>query len=99
MNLRKFPVTAPDRTEYRVEITEGRLDFYGPYVQVTVSVRVRWRVFNKVGARRFFAWDRHYIESTPDYVELATQAVRELAPKQAAVERFNAWDGKISDSV
>jgi hypothetical protein len=95
MNLRKFPVTAPDGTEYRVEITEGRLDAYGPYVHVDVMVRARRRRFNKVGARRFFAWDRHYIEADPDYVGLAAQAVRELAPKQDAVDRFNAWDGRI----
>lgn len=78
MDLRKFPVTAPDGTEYRVSIEEYLGGFCAQScASVKLYVRRKRFGFRKVYGRAYDdgggVYDRHY----PDYITLAAQAVRD----------------------
>lgn len=105
--ITKFPITAPDGTEYRVEIGEFNDMLYGRSAQVSLHVPVKRHKFERVFTKRFLSVT-DYSPDHPDYVDLATTTITDYteikrkkteaaARKQAAVERFNAWDGKITE--
>lgn len=114
MELRKFPVTAPDGTEYRVEIAEFGAGFcVVPHACVFLYVKRKWFGFRRVFFEHYDDDGGVYNRDDPDYAALTAAAVRDYcackraladrkreqaeaaARKQAAVDRFNAWDGRI----
>lgn len=101
VKLSKFPVTAPDGTEYRVKFHEEWDDLWGRTMVVTLYVRNKIHLFRRVGGRRFIARELDYDRKSPDYVGMASTAVREYAEasemKKAAAERFTKWDGRIAE--
>ncbi|WP_342480465.1 hypothetical protein NST07_25970 [Paenibacillus sp. FSL L8-0340] len=108
MELRKFPVTAPDGTEYRVKIEEEPANvFESASAKVTVYTKRKQIGFRKLGGTRYFDGHSAYTSERPDYVTLASITIERLverlaikaeaaARKQAAVERFDAWDGRVA---
>jgi hypothetical protein len=114
MELRKFPVTAPDGTEYRVEIEEWRESLIGACAQAHLYVpRKRWG-FRRVWTLTLHAYHGDFNPADSlDYVAFAREAVADYyeaiaenerskerkaeaaARKQAEVDRFNAWDGRV----
>lgn len=117
MELRKFPVTAPDGTEYRVEIYEGRDSLFGRYAEVSLYTRGKWRMFKHVYSKTLRQLHGNYDPTEPDYVRMVSEVMEAYARcqrgkalvekmaksiavrKQAAVDRFNAWDGRIETEV
>ncbi|OMD16263.1 hypothetical protein BJP50_18675 [Paenibacillus odorifer] len=104
--ITKFPVTAPDGTEYRVTVCEGYTPLFGRDAAVTLEIPVKRRKFKHVYSKTFRGIV-DYDTSDPDYIELASRTLVEhlesvrkkaeaVASRQAAVERFNAWDGRVS---
>lgn len=112
MSLRKFPVTAPDGTEYRVKIE----DIYGDGdIRALLHVKRKHFGFRKITGYWFERGKLADIteDGVIDYVALAQRFIGEYYAglaygaerahlradkeprKQAAVERFNAWDGKL----
>lgn len=117
MELRKFPVTAPDGTEYRVKIEEWREGFIGACAQAHLYVpRKRWG-FRRIWTLTLRAYHGEFDPDNLDYAAFACEAVADYyesiaeserfeirkaeaaARKQAAVERFNAWDGRINSAL
>jgi hypothetical protein len=106
MKLEKFPVIAPDGTEYRVTITEEYDSLFGKYYEATVYVeRINHRFF-----RFSRVHSRSYSFDSDDFVTMARQVVdevvRDRAEKEAlfnakasGVEAFRQWDGKITNNT
>ena len=108
--LTKFPVTAPDGTEFRVSFKE-RSYCIGKSMVVRLYLPRKRFGFSWVYNNELFDYDRDNI----DYIALAVQAVEdyydglaenaERRRKQAeakqrranAVKAFEAWDGKIAE--
>lgn len=117
MNLRKFPVIAPDGTEYRVEILEAYDSLFGKFADVSIYTRAKWRKFKHLYTKTLRQMHGNYDPAEPDYVRMVSEAFaayseyvrgRALAEevaksvaarKQAAIDRFNAWDGRIKTEV
>ncbi|NGM81266.1 hypothetical protein G5B47_02435 [Paenibacillus sp. 7124] len=105
MSLRKFPVTAPDGTEFRVEIEEIDDYFHGRIAQVSLHIPVKRRKFQRMFTKVFRSIvDYDHME--PDYVRMATQTLTEYsdrerkkaedeARRKAAAKRFAEWDGTL----
>jgi len=109
VTIRKFPVTAPDGTEYRVKIEEMS-GFITDYIEVSLYLPRK-----RFGYRLVFRDDYNQRAGASDYIALATEVVRDyyahtewLAErdhkhaestlrKQAALDRFAEWDGKITE--
>ncbi|WP_419884880.1 hypothetical protein [Paenibacillus sp. B-A-8] len=110
--ITKFPVTAPDGTEFRVKIEDV---YDGGDIRVLLHVKRKRFGFRKITG---YWYDRRKLdditeEGVVDYVALVQRFMSEYyaglaygaardqlridkdARKQAAVERFNAWDGRI----
>jgi hypothetical protein len=117
MELCKFPVTAPDGTEYRVKIEEWRESLIGPCLSAVLYVpRKRWG-FRRIHTLTLYSHRQEYDPNDVEYVAVAHAAVADYyrsievaaiwaqkeseaaARKQAAVDRFNAWDGRIETEV
>lgn len=114
VTVRKFPVTAPDGTEYRVVIKESDL-LCGWYAFVSIYVPRKRFGFRKVGRVWAENGDGLYDASNPDYIALATKAINvycaslersaertrkraeSILRKQAALDRFAEWDGRIAE--
>lgn len=109
IKLSKFPVTAPDGTEYRVTIKELSNEFGSEGVRLKVYTKRKLFGYRKVYQclirDSFFT---AYNSSNPDFVNLAKIAVKwhlhdeearvkEIASKLKAVQRFKEWDGKITE--
>lgn len=77
--LTKFPVTAPDGTEFLVKITEhgGKGAYDSDYAKVRLYLprekagRFTWRKFRRVYTAAHHEIVGHYCHSNPDYVRLA----------------------------
>lgn len=113
MNLRKFPVIAPDGTEYRVKIEEWQEPLDGRCLSASLYVpRKRWG-FRKLFVMTLYSYRDEYDPDNVEYVAVAREVVakyyarlaakerwaKEKAEaakrKQAAIDRFNAWDGRV----
>lgn len=111
--ITKFPVTAPDGTEYRVKIEEYHESLIGACARAHLYVpRKRWG-FRQIWTLTLRAYHGDFDPDNLDYVAFAREAVADYyesiaenerfkvrkaeaaARKQAALERFNAWDGQI----
>lgn len=84
--LTKFPVTMPDGTEYRVKITEH--EAYG-YEDAHAIIRIyRERKRSLFGVMRFKRLESRYAgllvydPENPDYIALATWAIRKYEDHQ-----------------
>ncbi len=108
VTVRKFPVIAPDGTEYRIEVNAGDEPLFGNYVNVILFVPFRRNKFKSVYAKVFRGISGTYDRSNPDYIALATATVLEFyererkkaeehAVMQAALDRFAEWDGRITE--
>lgn len=113
MKIEKFPVIAPDGTEYRVTIEYDKGTYHcGEWHNPKWIVRLYKR---RLGV--LFRWKRiyttAYIASQTDFVMMAerivsseyikNQAGRDATAKkerevQSALEAFRKWDGKISNN-
>lgn len=112
MKLEKFPVIAPDGTEYRVTITEER-GTWCPW-KYQVSIYKQHRTFGILRFKRIYksVWritEEGTRASGDGLISLANDAVHDqikienekLAEKrgiQEAAETFRQWDGKINDT-
>lgn len=115
MELRKFPVTSADGTEYRVKIEECHDSIFGMELSARLyAPRKRWG-FRNIYAMTLRQLCGDYNPSDVDYVDVAAALVADYygslaehaerqrekaeaaARKQAAVKRFNAWDGRITE--
>ncbi|MGF7045758.1 hypothetical protein J2T13_000218 [Paenibacillus sp. DS2015] len=117
VTIRKFPVTAPDGTEYRVKIEEcvGLCDLYA---DVTLYIPRKRFGFKRVFSESYYHGSSKrvvYDAANPDFIAIATEAVRgyyaniewsanynrkraeSILRKQAALDRFAEWDGKITE--
>lgn len=110
VSIAKFPVIAPDGTQFRVKIVENDDGYFGPYVKVILYRKRKRFGFRKIWRRERSERYRTYDASNPDYVALAcgviseyyetlaeAQRAREQRREQraAAMDAFNAWDGHI----
>lgn len=117
MELRKFPVTAPDGMKYRVKIEEWRDSLIGPCLSAVLYVPRKCWGFRRIHTMTLYSHRQEFDPNDVEYVAVAREAVAEYyasieaeaiwaqkkaeadARKQAAVERFNAWDGRIETEV
>lgn len=110
VKLSKFPVTAPDGTEFRVTVVE-RKNGGDDVVELRVYTRRRLFGYRKVSQSRIrSSFFTTYDSSNPNFIQLAKSAVlwhlakeekrtSEETRRQRAVEAFAAWDGKIAEEV
>lgn len=107
VTIRKFPVTAPDGTEYRVKIDEIN-GLTTDYTEVSLYLPRK-----RFGYRLVYRREYKQPVGTSDYIALATELIRDyyeniewsaehkrkraesILRKQAAVDRFAEWDGNI----
>jgi len=113
MKIEKFPVIAPDGTEYRVTITEDYdrfLDWWC-YKFTVYSERKgrKWFRFKKLreysyraseeGARAVGNWYVDVAQSTLlQYIDEINAKRQETEGVAAALEAFRQWDGKINEN-
>lgn len=77
VKLTKFPVTAPDGTEYRVTIRECDEDVgFGRYVNVRIYVKRKRIGYRRVYRTDFFHGDGVYYVNAPNFIHIAAEAVR-----------------------
>lgn len=114
VTVRKFPVTAPDGTEYRVKITEDNNFIEGQVVDVTIYTPRKRFGYRRLYCARYCGFD---FVTNPDFVQLFRRVLADYAAKlerdaverrkqaefilrkQAALDRFAEWDGKITEVV
>lgn len=89
MNLRKFPVIAPDGTEYLVSIEEYSGGYcQPPYAGVYLYVKRKRFGFRKIYGVLYTDGKGVYKREEPDYVAVAAQAVADYyADKRRVDER------------
>lgn len=110
--LTKFPVTAPDGTEFRVSFKEGEC-LVGKVLGIRLHLPRKRFGFREVYRHTLF--DTEYDRDNIDYIKLSSWAVADyyeaLAEQDArrraraeaklrragAVQAFEAWDGKITE--
>lgn len=108
--LTKFPVTAPDGTEFRVRFKE-RGYLIGRSLEIRLYLKRERFGFRWVYVRELFDYDRE----NPDYIAVAKAAVDDYYDRIAeqaesqrkkaeaklrradAIQAFEAWDGKITE--
>jgi hypothetical protein len=113
--ITKFPVTAPDGTEYRVKIEESENFFGDLYVRTTLYYPRRWFGYRELYSVSYRNGGAVYNAGNPDYVAISHEAVADyyariesdainlrkhaesILRKQAALDRFAEWDGKITE--
>ncbi|MFD1270627.1 hypothetical protein ACFQ3Y_24765 [Paenibacillus motobuensis] len=87
ITLSKFPVTAPDGTEYRVKIEET-LDVYGTaYVNVRLYVRRKWFGFRNVFQVDYIDRKSVYYRGRPNFKRIVAEALASYERSQQRRER------------
>lgn len=100
--LTKFPVIAEDGTEYRVTLKEMRDRDGDQIIRVKIYLPRKRFGFKKVDSYDMLERGR-YDRRNPDYVAIARYVFEEFSRselsvaqrKSAAIDAFQAWDGRL----
>jgi dsDNA-specific endonuclease/ATPase MutS2 len=112
MAMIKFPVTAPDGTQFRIKFRETHY-FIGRGLEISLYVRRKLAGFRLIYRHEKFDIDRNnldyvalahwavndYYEALEEYSESKLRKAEAKSRGQAAKAAFEQWDGKITKEV
>lgn len=90
----KFPVIAPDGTEYRVKIKECDELFIGKHVETTLYIPRKWIGYKKVYDRVYFGGIEVYDPSNLDLIHIATALVRDYYDHLSFKKKWKAKESE-----
>jgi len=96
VTVRKFPVTAPDGTEYRVKIDEMYNIYLGKYTEVALYLPRKRFGFRRVFSEDYSNGEGIYDASNPDFIKMAEEVFRGY---YAHIEWLAELDRKHAESI